>query len=98
MREVFVTLYEEGLIYRGNRIINWCPRCHTAISDIEVEYHDEVGADEVIYLNQDGALAEGSRTSVFVERGGVLQGAPGGVQPVAGAGVDFLFGAVQFRG
>jgi para-aminobenzoate synthetase / 4-amino-4-deoxychorismate lyase len=36
------------------------------------KYHDEVGADEVIYLNQDGALAEGSRTSVFVERGGVL--------------------------
>ncbi len=36
------------------------------------KYHDEIGADEVIYLNQDGALAEGSRTSVFVERGGVL--------------------------
>ena len=43
VREVFVTLYEEGLIYRGNRIINWCPRCHTAISDIEVEHVDEVG-------------------------------------------------------
>ncbi len=43
VREVFVTLYEEGLIYRGNRIINWCPRCHTAISDIEVEHQDETG-------------------------------------------------------
>ncbi|WP_067617522.1 valine--tRNA ligase [Alicyclobacillus acidiphilus] len=43
VREVFVTLYEEGLIYRGNRIINWCPRCTTALSDIEVEHEDEVG-------------------------------------------------------
>ena len=48
VREVFVTLYEEDLIYRGNRIINWCPRCHTAISDIEVEYEDEVG--ELVYI------------------------------------------------
>ncbi len=43
VREVFVSLYEEGLVYRGNRIINWCPRCHTAISDIEVEHHEELG-------------------------------------------------------
>ena len=43
MREVFVTLYEEGLIYRGERLINWCPRCHTALSDIEVEHEDEKG-------------------------------------------------------
>ena len=43
VREVFVTLYEEGLIYRGNRIINWCPRCQTALSDIEVEHDDEIG-------------------------------------------------------
>ena len=41
VREVFVKLYEEGLIYRDNRLINWCPRCHTALSDIEVE-HEEV--------------------------------------------------------
>ena len=39
--EVFVRLYEEGLIYRGERLINWCPRCLTALSDIEVE-HEEV--------------------------------------------------------
>ena len=38
VREVFVRLYEAGLIYRGNRIINWCPRCATALSDIEVEH------------------------------------------------------------
>ncbi len=43
VREVFVTLYEEGLIYRGERLINWCPRCHTALSDIEVEHEDERG-------------------------------------------------------
>jgi len=40
VREVFVRLYEDGLIYRANRLINWCPRCHTALSDLEVE-HDE---------------------------------------------------------
>lgn len=38
VREVFVRLYEEGLIYRGERLINWCPRCLTALSDIEVEH------------------------------------------------------------
>src|SRR3990172_4921974 len=43
VREVFVRLYEEGLIYRGKRLINWCPRCHTALSDIEVEHEDEKG-------------------------------------------------------
>ena len=40
VREVFVRLFEEGLIYRDNRLINWCPRCHTALSDLEVEYED----------------------------------------------------------
>ncbi len=38
VREVFVHLYEEGLVYRGDYIINWCPRCHTALADIEVEH------------------------------------------------------------
>jgi valyl-tRNA synthetase len=42
VREVFVLLYEQGLIYRDNRLINWCPRCHTALSDLEVE-HEELG-------------------------------------------------------
>ena len=43
VRKVFVTLYNEGLIYRGNRITNWCPHCNTAISDIEVEHVTESG-------------------------------------------------------
>lgn len=43
VREVFVRLYEEGLIYRGNYIINWCPRCKTALSDLEVEHEEEKG-------------------------------------------------------
>ncbi len=44
VREVFVNLYEKGLIYRGHRIINWCPHCLTALSDAEVEYKDQAGA------------------------------------------------------
>jgi valyl-tRNA synthetase len=43
VREVFVRLYDEGLIYRDDRLINWCPRCHTALSDIEVEHEDQAG-------------------------------------------------------
>ena len=43
VREVFVNLYNKGLIYRGDRIINWCPECGTAISDAEVEYETEEG-------------------------------------------------------
>ncbi len=43
VKEVFVRMYEEGLIYRGDRIINWCPCCKTAISDAEVEYETEKG-------------------------------------------------------
>ncbi|NMC73071.1 MAG: class I tRNA ligase family protein, partial [Geobacteraceae bacterium] len=43
VREVFVRLYDEGLIYRDNRLINWCPRCHTALSDIEVEHEEQKG-------------------------------------------------------
>ena len=43
VRESFVRLYNDGLIYQGDYIINWCPRCHTAISDLEVEYKEEEG-------------------------------------------------------
>lgn len=43
VREVFVRLYEKGLIYRGERIINWCPHCKTSISDAEVEYEEKEG-------------------------------------------------------
>jgi len=43
VRRVFVTLYKEGLIYKDKYIINWCPRCHTALSDLEVEHNEENG-------------------------------------------------------
>ncbi len=43
VREVFVNLYHKGLIYKGNRIINWCPHCATALSDAEVEYETQPG-------------------------------------------------------
>lgn len=44
VKEVFVNLYNNGLIYRGERIINWCPCCLTSISDAEVEYEDQAGS------------------------------------------------------
>lgn len=44
VREVFVTLYERGLIYRGEYLVNWCPSCGTALSDDEVEHEDEEGS------------------------------------------------------
>ncbi len=43
VREVFVRLYEKDLIYRGNRMVNWCPKCNTSISDAEVEYEEKDG-------------------------------------------------------
>ncbi|MGH9499962.1 MAG: valine--tRNA ligase [Terriglobales bacterium] len=43
VREVFVRLHEEGLIYRGKYIVNWCPRCETAISDLEVKHEEAAG-------------------------------------------------------
>ncbi|OGL39775.1 MAG: valine--tRNA ligase [Candidatus Schekmanbacteria bacterium RIFCSPHIGHO2_02_FULL_38_11] len=43
VKEVFIRLYQEGLIYRGNYIINWCPRCRTALSDLEVEHLETKG-------------------------------------------------------
>ncbi len=43
VRLVFVTLYNDGLIYRGDYIINWCPRCNTALADLEVEHEDRGG-------------------------------------------------------
>ena len=43
VRHVFVKLYKEGLIYQGNRITNWCPKCQTALSDAEIEYEEKEG-------------------------------------------------------
>ena len=45
VNEVFIRLYEEGLIYRGEYIVNWCPRCKTALSDVEVEHADLVATE-----------------------------------------------------
>ena len=61
VREVFVKLYNDGLIYQGNRITNWCPKCMTAISDAEIEYEEQnghfwhinypvIGSDEVVEI------------------------------------------------
>ena len=44
VREVFVRLYDDGLIYRGHRVIHWCPRCLTSLSDEEAEFEDEAGS------------------------------------------------------
>ena len=55
VREVFVRLFEEGLIYRGDYIINWCPRCKTALSDVEVEHEETKG--HLYYIKY--PLAEG---------------------------------------
>ena len=49
VRKVFVSLYKEGLIYRSDYIVNWCPRCHTALSDLEVEHEEIDGAFYHIY-------------------------------------------------
>ncbi len=56
VREVFVRLYEKGLIYRGERIINWCPHCKTSISDAEVEYSEKDG----FFWHLSYPLADGS--------------------------------------
>ncbi|MCI8307089.1 MAG: valine--tRNA ligase [Lachnospiraceae bacterium] len=56
VKEVFVKLYEKGLIYRGERIINWCPHCLTSISDAEVEHEDQAGH----FWHLEYKLADGS--------------------------------------
>jgi valyl-tRNA synthetase len=62
VREVFVRLHEEGLIYRGERLINWCPRCLTALSDIEVEHEETSGKLYYIYYQ----LADDPQTLLIV--------------------------------
>jgi valyl-tRNA synthetase len=64
VRTTFVRLYEKGLIYRGERIINWCPRCTTAISDLEVDHDDHVG--HLYYVNY--PLVEGGHITVATTR------------------------------
>jgi valyl-tRNA synthetase len=60
VRETFVRLWEEGLIYRGYRVIHWCPRCHTALSDEEAEHADVEGA--LYYIRYPLADADGHVT------------------------------------
>ena len=56
VRTTFVNLYKKGLIYRGERITNWCPRCHTALSDLEVKYGEESGnLYHIRYALEDGS-------------------------------------------
>lgn len=60
VRKIFVDLYKKGLIYRGKYLINWCPRCHTALSDLEVEHRETEGKFyEVAYkfADEDGYLS-----------------------------------------
>ena len=59
VRHVFVALYEEGLIYRGKYIVNWCPRCRTALSDLEVVHRETAGKLYFVrypYVDHDGAI------------------------------------------
>jgi len=67
VREVFVTLYERGLIYRGKYLVNWCTSCGTALSDDEVEHSDEAGAmHHILYPIEGPTPAAGSPGVVFV--------------------------------
>ncbi len=59
VRKVFVQLYREGLIYKGNYIINWCPRCQTALADIEVEHEDVEGKLYHIFYPLKGSRKKG---------------------------------------
>ena len=57
VREVFVRLYEEGLIYQGDYMVNWCPRCRTVLSDLEVEHEDTQGSLwNIVYPLKDSSL------------------------------------------
>jgi len=61
VREAFVRLYEQGLIYRGERIVNWDPAAQTAVSDVEVEHHERAGKlYEIRYKLADGPLPDGT--------------------------------------
>ncbi len=66
VRTLFVKLYEKGLIYRGNRLINWCPACGTSLSDAEVEHEDKEG--KYWYFRYDPADAEGRPIVVATSR------------------------------
>jgi valyl-tRNA synthetase len=64
VREVFVRLYEEGLIYRGERIINWCPRCMSALSDLEVNHIETAGT--LTYVRYPLLAQDGEKTTEYI--------------------------------
>ncbi|MEX2180269.1 MAG: valine--tRNA ligase [Gemmatimonadaceae bacterium] len=68
VREAFVRLHQDGLIYRGHRVIHWCPRCLTSLSDEEAEFHDETGAlYHIAYRISGGAdRASGTRRALTI--------------------------------
>ena len=72
VREVFVRLFEDGLLYRGERLINWCPRCLTALSDIEVEHEDTAGT--LYYIHYPLADDPAMRLTVATTRPETLLG------------------------
>lgn len=76
VRDVFVTLYERGLIYRGHYLVNWCPRCGTALADDEVEHKDTKGAMYHLYYEYaDGEAPAGeSRIEIATTRPETLLG------------------------
>ena len=73
VRQAFVKLYEEGLIYRGNYMINWCPRCETALSDIEVEHKEVEG--NLYYVKY--ALKDGGQITIATTRPETMLGDSG---------------------
>ena len=64
VREAFVRLYDQGLIYRGAYIVNWCPRCQTAISDLEVVYDEHKG--HLWEINYPVLAADGKDSGEFL--------------------------------
>ena len=72
VREVFVSLYERGLIYRGTRITNWCVNCNTALSDIEVEHKDDAG--HLWYINYPIIGREGECLTIATTRPETIPG------------------------
>ncbi len=90
VRRVFVTLYREGLIYRGKYIVNWCTRCHTALSDLEVVHEEQAG--RLYYVRyptvEAGAGGESSVDAAAGAAGGSGAGASeGGANAAAGRAV-----------